>query len=78
MALTPLLIVARLSIGRAIRNVYNGVMAGESWAIGLALILVAVVVVAGLYFAFQAYQESSVESDDVELTAEEKNLMNRF
>ncbi|KAA5547118.1 hypothetical protein FYK55_01490 [Roseiconus nitratireducens] len=74
----PLLLVARLRLGRAIRNLYDGVMAGESWAIVLAMVLGLVVLAAGAYIAFQAYQEASDDSEDVGLSAEEKNLMNRF
>ncbi len=78
MTASSFLFVARLRIGRALGNIYDGVMAGEMWAIGLILILVVCVLAVGAVFAFQAYQESNSESDDVELTAEEKNLMNRF
>ena len=78
MTFSTAMIVGRLRVGRAIRNIYDGVMAGESWAIWLIGILVVVGLLAAGYFVFEAIQEAGDDSDDLELTSEEKNLMNRF
>lgn len=65
-------------IGRAIRNLYDGVMAGDPWAITIAVGLGIAVVAAVGYYGYRAVKDAENPSEDVEMTAEEKNLMNKF